>query len=74
MKRKGYPTRRRQHRTRRRPAAADLGGFGLGFITGLMVGSGFFEGLLQVKPPARRKGKVLKFERPAIFDGPQSTA
>lgn len=76
MKRKGFSTRRRQHRVsrrRRRPPATDLG-FGLGFITGLMVGTGLFEGLLQIKPPTRRKGKVLKFERPAMFDGPQSTA
>jgi hypothetical protein len=69
MKRKGYPTRRRRHRIRRQyPRQQFESGFGLGLVTGLMIGTGFgglLESIANIRPGGpKRKGKVLKFPNP----------
>jgi hypothetical protein len=88
LKRKGYVTRRRVHRLRRRRVGRppSFEGFALGVITGLLFGSGLLEALgLDVKPRRRHKGKILPFKKPGAGagfdcsfgfppDGPQHSA
>lgn len=63
-------TRRRPRRRYKNPAAGALpDGFGLGFITGLFIGSGLAGALgLETTGKKRKPGKVLEFRRPSISD------